>query len=116
MIDRFVINDDEENLKRIADSVNTAFYEGQGECILDIIGADEVKFNNRFELDGIIFLEPSPQLFNYNNPYGACKKCEGYGQILGIDPNKVIPDKMKSVYSGAIACWKGENMVCGWIG
>ena len=109
LIDRFVINDDEENLKRIADSVNTAFYEGQGECILDIIGADEVKFNNRFELDGIVFLEPSPQLFNYNNPYGACKKCEGYGQILGIDPNKVIPDKMKSVYSGAIACWKGEK-------
>jgi excinuclease ABC subunit A len=110
LIDRFVINEDEENLKRIADSVNTAFYEGQGECILDIIGAEEVRFNNKFELDGIVFLEPSPQLFNYNNPYGACKKCEGYGQILGIDPNKVIPDKMKSVYEGAIACWKGEKL------
>ena len=109
LIDRFVINDDEENLKRIADSVNTAFYEGQGECILDIIGEQQVRYNSRFELDGISFLEPSPQLFNYNNPYGACKKCEGYGQILGIDPNKVIPDKMKSVYEGAVACWKGDK-------
>ena len=109
LIDRFVINDEEENLKRIADSVNTAFYEGQGECILEVMDIEQVKYNNRFELDGILFLEPSPQLFNYNNPYGACKKCEGYGQILGIDPNKVIPDKMKSVYEGAIACWKGEK-------
>lgn len=109
LVDRFVINDDEENLKRIADSVGTSFYEGQGECILDIIGKEKVSFNNRFELDGILFLEPSPQLFNYNNPYGACKKCEGYGQVLGVDPDKVIPDKLKSVYEGAIACWKGEK-------
>ncbi len=109
LIDRFVINEDEENVKRIADSINTAFYEGQGECILEVIGAEMVRYNNRFELDGIQFLEPTPQLFNYNNPFGACKKCEGYGQTLGIDPNKVIPDKMKSVYEGAVACWKGEK-------
>ncbi len=109
LIDRFVVNAEEENLKRIADSVNAAFYEGQGECILDIIGTEEIGFNNRFELDGIEFLEPTPQLFNYNNPYGACPKCEGYGQVLGIDPDKVIPDKLKSVYEGAIACWKGDK-------
>ncbi|MEL6390827.1 MAG: excinuclease ABC subunit A, partial [Bacteroidota bacterium] len=109
LIDRFVSNDDEENRKRIADSVNTAFYEGGGECHLRVVDGEDLSFNNRFELDGITFLEPSPQLFNYNNPYGACKKCEGYGQVLGIDPAKVIPNDALSVYEGAIACWKGEK-------
>jgi len=109
LIDRFVVNDDEENIKRIADSVNTAFYEGGGTSILDIIDKKRIAFNNKFELDGITFLEPSPQLFNYNNPYGACKKCEGYGMVLGIDPKKVIPNHSISVYEGAIACWKGES-------
>ena len=109
LIDRFVSNDDEENQKRIADSVNTAFFEGGGACLLDVINDHEKGFNNKFELDGITFLEPSPQLFNYNNPYGACKKCEGYGMVLGIDPKKVIPNHSLSVYEGAIACWKGES-------
>ena len=109
LVDRFVSNDEEDNLKRIADSINTAFYEGGGSCILDIIDKERVGFNNRFELDGITFLEPSPQLFNYNNPYGACKKCEGYGMILGIDPKKVIPNHSLSLYEGAVACWKGES-------
>jgi len=109
LIDRFVTNEDEENLKRIADSVNTAFYEGGGEIILEVIGGKTLSFNNKFELDGITFLEPSPQLFNYNNPYGACKKCEGYGQVLGIDPAKVIPDDSLSIYEEAVACWKGEK-------
>ncbi len=109
LIDRFVVNEDEENLKRIADSVNTAFYEGQGECIIEILGKERIAYNNRFERDGILFVEPTPQLFNYNNPFGACKKCEGYGQTLGIDPNKVVPDKLKSVFEGAIVCWKGES-------
>ena len=109
LVDRFVSNDEEDNLKRIADSINTAFYEGGGSCILDIIDQERVGFNNRFELDGITFLEPSPQLFNYNNPYGACKKCEGYGMILGIDPKKVIPNHSLSLYEGAVACWKGES-------
>ena len=109
LIDRFIINEDEENLKRISDSINTAFYEGGGECILDIEKRKPLSFNNRFELDGITFLEPSPQLFNYNNPYGACKKCEGYGQVLGIDPKKVIPDDSRSVFDEAVACWKGEK-------
>lgn len=109
LVDRFVVNDDEENRKRIADSILTAFQESEGECIVSIIGGKEESFNNRFELDGITFLEPSHQLFNYNNPYGACPKCEGYGKILGIDPDKVIPDDSRSIYDEAIACWKGEK-------
>ena len=109
LVDRFVSNDDEDNLKRIADSVHTAFYEGGGSCLLDVIERERVGYNNRFELDGITFLEPSPQLFNYNNPYGACKKCEGYGMVLGIDPKKVVPNHGISLYEGAIACWRGES-------
>ena len=110
LVDRFVISDEEENIKRIADSVQTAFYEGSGELMLDVMDTNKTKsFNNRFELDGITFLEPSQQLFNYNNPYGACKTCEGYGRIIGIDPYKVIPDERLSIYDGAVACWKGEK-------
>tara|TARA_Y100000385_G_scaffold291930_1_gene374154 strand:+ start:22406 stop:25210 length:2805 start_codon:yes stop_codon:yes gene_type:complete len=109
LIDRFSINDDKENQKRIADSINTAFYEGEGECTIEIVEAETRSFNNRFEMDGITFLEPVNQLFNYNNPYGACPKCEGYGKVLGIDPKKVIPDESASVYDGAIVCWRGEK-------
>lgn len=109
LVDRFVSNEDEDNLKRIADSVQTAFYEGLGELTLILENDEEVGFNNRFELDGISFLEPSHQLFNYNNPYGACKTCEGYGRIIGIDPYKVIPNENLSIYDGAVACWKGEK-------
>ncbi len=110
LIDRFVIKkSDEENNKRIADSIQTAFYESEGECIVDVIGKATEGFNNRFELDGLTFLEPTPQLFNYNNPYGACPKCEGYGRVMGIDERKVIPDQSKSVYEGAIACWRGDK-------
>lgn len=109
LVDRFVINDDEENRKRIADSVQTAFLEGEGDCLVEIIGKETYRFNNRFELDGLLFPEPSPQLFNYNNPYGACPTCEGYGKILGVDHQKVFPDDSKTVYEGAIACWKGEK-------
>ncbi len=110
LIDRFSVNhDDEDNKKRIADSVQTAFYESEGECIIEVVGAASKPFNNRFELDGMEFLEPTPHLFNYNNPYGACPKCEGYGKTMGIDENKVIPDKSLSVYEGAIACWRGEK-------
>ena len=109
LVDRFVSNDDEDNLKRIADSVQTAFYEGQGELILLLDSEDPVSFNNRFELDGIAFLEPTHQLFNYNNPFGACPTCEGYGRIIGIDPYKVIPNDKLSIYDGAVMCWKGEK-------
>ncbi len=109
LIDRFVVNDDDENGKRIADSILTAFQESEGECIVDVIGKQEVAYNNRFELDGILFLEPTHQLFNYNNPYGACPRCEGYGRMLGIDTNKVIPDDNRSLYDEAVACWRGEK-------
>jgi len=109
LIDRFVVSDDEENKKRVADSVTTAFSEGEGNCIISITDTPDVSFNNRFELDGLVFLEPNHQLFNYNNPYGACPKCEGYGRILGIDADKVIPDDSLSVYEEAIACWRGEK-------
>ncbi len=116
LIDRFVVNhDDESEWMRLADSVNTAFYESEGECWIEMLhepadrSPSPVHFNNRFELDGIQFPEPNPQLFNYNNPYGACPKCEGYGRILGVDPDKVVPDQTKSVYDGAVAPWKGEK-------
>ncbi|MEM6699479.1 MAG: excinuclease ABC subunit UvrA, partial [Bacteroidota bacterium] len=113
LIDRFVVKkDDEENIKRIADSVQTAFYESLGECIVEIMGGKKRGFNNRFELDGLLFVEPTPQLFNYNNPFGACPKCEGFGRVMGIDEYKVIPDQSLSVYEGAVAAWKGEKY--GW--
>ena len=109
LIDRFSVSEEEDNVKRIADSIQSAFYESEGDCIVDIVEGQGTIFNNRFELDGMVFLEPSHQLFNYNNPYGACKKCEGYGRVIGLDPNKVIPSRSKSVFDGAIACWKGEK-------
>jgi len=110
LIDRVVVqHKDEENKKRISDSIQTAFYESEGDCMVDVMDIEFKAFSNRFELDGITFLEPTPQLFNYNNPYGACPVCEGFSQIMGIDENKVIPDKTKSVFEGAIACWKGEK-------
>jgi len=110
LVDRFVANDEEENLKRIADSISTAFSESGGECYLMTEDQTLHYFNNRFELDGIRFQEPTHQLFNYNNPYGACPTCEGYGMVLGIDRNKVIPNPRLSIYDGAIHCWKGEKM------
>ena len=109
LVDRFVINDDEENFKRIADSVQTAFYEGGGELFIELDDGKKMSFNNKFELDGITFPEPTHTLFNYNNPYGACPSCEGYGRIIGIDPYKVIPNENLSLYDGAVACWKGEK-------
>lgn len=110
LIDRFVVKKkEEENNQRIADSVQTAFYESEGECIVEVIDAETKGFNNRYELDDMEFLEPTPHLFNYNNPFGACPQCEGYGRVMGIDENKVVPDKSKSVYEGAIACWRGEK-------
>ena len=108
LIDRFVVNDDEDNQKRIADSILTAFSESEGDCIVEVVDGEITAFNNRFELDGIVFPIPTHQLFNYNNPYGACPKCEGYGRMLGIDAEKVIPDEGLSIFQEAIACWRGE--------
>ncbi len=116
LIDRIVIDkNDDENLTRISDSLQTAFFEGEGKCIVDIIDdkTDTIKtltFANKFESDGITFEEPSVHLFSFNNPYGACKTCEGFGTVIGIDENLIIPDKSLSVYDGAIVCWRGEKM------
>lgn len=109
IVDRFVVNDNIENRKRVADSVLAAFGEANGECYLVTLDGKSQYFNNRFELDGMVFHEPSHQMFNYNNPYGACPNCEGYGKTLGIDPEKVIPDETLSIYQQAIACWRGEK-------
>lgn len=110
LIDRFQVwPEDADNRKRIADSILTAFSESEGECRVLPQGQPPQDFNNRFELDGLSFLEPSPQLFNFNNPFGACPHCEGFSLVMGIDEDKVIPDKALSVYDGAISCWKGEK-------
>jgi len=117
LIDRIVVKAlfDEDDLHRLADSVQTAFYEGEGACSLEVNLEDNKKpkihiFNNRFEADGIEFEEPTPHLFSYNNPVGACPVCEGFGQILGISEELVIPDNRLSVYEDAVVCWKGEKM------
>lgn len=114
LIDRFTVDaEDEDNVTRIYDSIQTAFYEGNGECIIEIHtakGIKEHRFNNRFELDGITFEEPSVNFFSFNNPIGACKYCEGYGSVIGIDEDLVIPNKSLSVYEDAIVCWKGDKM------
>jgi len=109
LIDRIVYHDDDETMSRLADSVQTAFFEGKGDCYVDYEGKT-AHFCDRFELDEIRFEEPTPNFFSFNNPYGACKRCEGYGNVIGIDEDLVIPDKSKSVYDNAIAPWRGEKM------
>ena len=111
LIDRFIIDDNEDNISRVYDSVETAFFEGQGACEV-IVGEDfkSFTFNNKFEADGIEFHEPTAHFFSFNNPVGACKTCEGYGSVIGIDENLVIPNKNLSVYEDAVVCWKGEKM------
>ena len=113
VIDRVKAENSEENLNRISDSVQTAFYEGNGSCniLIDQKGSwIKTTFNNKFELDGELFEEPSAHFFSFNNPFGACKTCEGFGSVIGIDDKLVIPNQTKSIYEGAIACWKGESM------
>ncbi len=111
LIDRIVVKEfDEDDLHRLADSIQTAFYESEGDCLLELDGDTLHNFNSRFEADGIVFEEPSPNLFSFNNPYGACPQCEGFGQVLDIDEDLVIPDKKLSIHEGAVACWKGEKM------
>ncbi len=111
LIDRAAVNAKDEDLTfRLSDSVQTSFFEGQGDCVIYVEGKDKVNFSDRFELDGISFTEPSINLFSFNNPFGACQTCEGFGKILGIDEDLVIPDKSLSVYENAIAPWRGEIM------
>jgi excinuclease ABC subunit A len=115
VIDRITKNDEDETVSRLGDSIQTAFFEGKGDCYVryrepenDV--ENERFFCDRFELDDMRFEEPSPNFFSFNNPYGACKRCEGYGKVIGIDEDLVIPDKSKTVYEGAIAPWRGEKM------
>lgn len=113
LIDRIVTKPfEEDDLHRLSDSIGTAFYEGEGEMYIEADGSRLMHFSNKFELDGIQFEEPVPNLFSFNNPYGACPTCEGFSQVLGIDSDLVIPDKRLSVYEGAVAPWKGEKL--GW--
>jgi excinuclease ABC subunit A len=111
LIDRMVAKDfDEDEVHRLADSIGTAFYEGEGDVYIEVDGTRLLYFNNRFELDGIQFEEPVPNLFSFNNPLGACPVCEGFSMVLGVDEDLVIPNKLLSVYEGAIAPWKGEKL------
>ena len=115
LVDRIVADGEQSTLNRFADSVQTAFFEGKGECKLAIqlpsnSEAILITFSQRFEADGIAFVEPTEHLFDFNNPLGACPTCGGYGNVIGIDPDLVVPDKTKTIYEGAIACWRGEKM------
>ncbi len=113
LIDRIPVAEDEDFPSRLADSVQTAFFEGKGECMtrVELGGQTETnKFSNRFEADGITFEEPTLHLFSFNNPIGACPVCEGYGKTIGIDEDLVVPNKSLSIFSDAIVCWKGEKM------
>ena len=125
LVDRLIADGEDSTLNRFADSVQTAFFEGKGECLLAIevpesgnreagIGNQNSHyietFSQRFEADGITFMEPTEHLFDFNSPLGACPTCGGYGNVIGIDPDLVVPDKTKTIYEGAIACWKGEKM------
>ena len=116
LIDRLSTDDSKETLSRLTDSVETAFFEGSGECALRFFDTPKTtlhKFTNRFEADGIKFEEPTDNLFSFNSPVGACPRCEGFGRIIGIDESLVIPNRALSVYDGAVVCWRGDVMT-GW--
>lgn len=111
VIDRVIVRHDEDFQHRLADTVDTAFFEGKGECyIQEMDGVVQTHFSNRFELDGITFLEPNVHLFSFNNPYGACPKCDGYGDTIGLDEDLIVPNTGLSVYENAIYPWRGETM------
>lgn len=113
LIDRLAVSDDKDEIARLTDSVETAYFEGRDEAIVKIWGADgthEHLFSRKFTADGMEFREPSDLMFNFNNPYGACPTCEGFGRVLGVSEDLVIPDKTLSVYQNAVKCWSGEKM------
>ena len=111
IIDRIVVAEEEEFYNRLSDAIQTAFYEGKGICFLqEIATQNRLIFSNNFELDGISFLEPNVHLFSFNNPYGACPICEGYGNVIGIDEELVVPNTALSIYENAIYAWRGESM------
>lgn len=111
VVDRIVVQHNEDFQHRLADAVETAFFEGKGECMLQEVESEVLKhFSNRFEMDGITFLEPNVHLFSFNNPYGACPKCDGYGDTIGLDEDLIVPNTGLSVYENAIYPWRGETM------
>lgn len=111
VVDRIITKDDEDFYNRLANAVDTAFFEGEGNCIIEELETGkQTPFSNKFELDGIKFIEPNVHLFSFNNPFGACPTCEGYGDVIGIDQDLVVPNTALSVYEGAIFPWKGESM------
>ena len=113
VVDRIITRDNEDFYNRLANAIDATFFEGKGQCIIeDLATAKQTVFSNKFELDGIVFPEPNVHLFSFNNPYGACPKCEGYGDVIGIDEDLVIPNTALSVFENAIFPWRGESM--GW--
>ncbi|KAA2217318.1 excinuclease ABC subunit UvrA [Maribacter flavus] len=113
VVDRIITKDDEDFYNRLANAVDNAFFEGKGQCIIEEMENSKQRlFSNKFELDGMTFLEPNVHLFSFNNPYGACPKCEGYGDVIGIDEDLVIPNTALSIYENAVFPWRGESM--GW--
>ncbi len=109
LVDRLAVKKDDDTRQRIAGSLETAFREGHGRCSIKIRNGEEMKFSERFEMDGMEFEEPSPQMFSFNNPYGACDTCEGFGQVAGIDEDLVIPDPQQTIRDGAIAAYSGQK-------
>ncbi len=113
VIDRIITKNDDDFYNRLANAVDTAFFEGKGDCIIEeLANGKQTPFSNKFDLDGMSFLEPNVHLFSFNNPYGACPKCEGYGDVIGIDEDLVVPNTALSIYENAIFAWRGESM--GW--
>ncbi len=111
VVDRIVYKDDEDFYNRLANAIDSAFFEGNGECVIEELDSQrQTSFSNNFELDGMTFLEPNVHLFSFNNPYGACPKCEGYGDVIGIDQDLVVPNTALSVYENCIFPWRGESM------
>lgn len=113
VIDRLSTSQDKSTINRFSESIETAFFEGEGECIVRYYtdkGVDTFNYSKRFEADGIQFEEPTEMMFSFNNPVGACPECEGFGRVLGIDEDLVVPNKSLSVYEDAIFCWKGDKM------
>lgn len=111
VVDRIELHhNDNEQRSRVGESVQSAFFEGRGSCVVQSDDGKQSEFSNRFEADGITFEKPNPNFFSFNNPYGACPTCQGYGSVIGIDENMVVPNKSRSIYENAIVCWNGDKM------
>lgn len=111
VVDRIEVRQgDEEQRSRVGESVQSAFFEGRGACVVQWEEGQRTEFSNRFEADGIVFEKPNPNFFSFNNPYGACPTCQGYGSVIGIDENMVVPNKSRSIYENAVVCWNGDKM------